>query len=401
MTMKKLDLHTVFSDFNLDEARLSLRTNKKKASGVDNVNRQDFFSNWEYEKDALQKALFAREYEPSPLKRILIRKNSSSKEMRKISIPTISDQVVQCCIRIELEKIFVPKFHYCNFGFIRGRGTIRALKTCLKYINQGYVVAVDIDIRKFFDMIKHHVLLRILDPYVDEDILNLIRKFIKAPAITSKSISYNRRGVSQGGCASQFLANIVLNELDWFLEENGIHFVRYADDLVALCRDQEEAQKTFSLIVEYLGNTLKLSINKEKTKVIPVEELNYLGYTFVKKGSLYYLAVSQKKYEQLFDKINRTVTKRKKSVVEWWELQGAFNRGWLNYYKHAEIENLRKVVDEADQYHELQITEHLEGAKSEWIYELVNAKQYISMEQWLEELISRGGKSNGRRKRKT
>ena len=82
------------------------------------------------------------------------------------------------------------------------------------------------------------------------------------------------------------LSNIMLNELDKELERRGHKFVRYADDLVILCKSRKAAQRTYEHIIPFIENKLFLRVNKEKTKVAYMRDIKFLSYAFGRKMSV-------------------------------------------------------------------------------------------------------------------
>ena len=75
---------------------------------------------------------------------------------------------------------------------------------------------VDIDIKGFFDNIDHGKLLNQLWTLGIEDksLLRVISKMLKAEI---DGIGVPAKGTPQGGILSPLLANVVLNDLDWWI----------------------------------------------------------------------------------------------------------------------------------------------------------------------------------------
>jgi len=137
------------------------------------------------------------------------------------------------------------------------------------------------------------------------------------------------RGTPQGGVISPLLANIVLNRLDWALDEAGFYFVRYADDFVILCRTTQEAEKALALLRATLQE-LGLTLNEEKTKITSfAEHFDFLGFTFKTNA----VAMRQKAVEKFKENV-RKITRRNngRSLPETIEELNARLRGTVNYY---------------------------------------------------------------------
>lgn len=138
-------------------------------------------------------------YQPKPVRRVEIPKPDG--KTRPLGIPTIIDRLVQQSILQVLEPICEARFHERSNGFRPNRSTENAMAQCYRMIQiQNLHFVVDIDIKGFFDNVKHN---------------KLINQMLKAPVvIPNGDIQYPNRGTPQGGILSPLLSNIVLNELD-------------------------------------------------------------------------------------------------------------------------------------------------------------------------------------------
>lgn len=113
---------------------------------------------------------------------------------------------------------------------------------CKQFISEGYKYAIDMDIEKFFDTVNHSRLIEILSKTIDDSsVLSLIHKYLNAGVVVEHEFEATEQGVPQGGPLSPLLSNIMLNELDKELTERGHRFVRYADDMVILCKSKRGA----------------------------------------------------------------------------------------------------------------------------------------------------------------
>jgi RNA-directed DNA polymerase len=127
---------------------------------------------------------------------------------------------------------------------------------------------VDIDIKGYFDAIPHERLMtKVSEKIVDGKVLKLIEGFLKAGVMEEGIVYHSDKGTPQGGVISPLLANIYLNELDWLMKNQGMEMIRYADDMVVLCREAEEAQRALELISEWMGKA-GLELHPTKTKLV-------------------------------------------------------------------------------------------------------------------------------------
>ena len=203
------------------------------AAGIDKVSVDMFGVNLHENLTALMRDLKTGDFQPRPLRRVHIPKDPEAKKLRPLGIPVVRDRVAQEVLRRLLAPIFQPKFHEASFGYIPKRNCHQAIKLLLKYHKEGYLVVLDADIAAFFDNIPHRVIMAALAAEVaDGNILRLVEKFLTAGVMENGVFKPTTVGTPQGGVISPLLANVVLNHLDWSLEDAGYRFARYADDFV-------------------------------------------------------------------------------------------------------------------------------------------------------------------------
>ena len=210
----------------------------------------------------------------------------------------------------------------------------------------GYVWAVDMDLEKFFDTVNQSKLVELLSKEIkDGRVISLIHKYLRAGAVYCGRFEETRKGVPQGGPLSPLLANILLNELDHELARRKHWFIRYADDLLILCKSKASAEQALKHIKPYIEKKLFLKVNMEKTEVAYVGNIKFLGYGFYKDENGYQMRVHKKTVKKLQEKV-RQLTDRSKSYAERKEQLRKFIIGWVNYYRLAKMEKLLKRTDE-------------------------------------------------------
>jgi group II intron reverse transcriptase/maturase len=151
------------------------------------------------------------------------------------------------------------------------------MERLLEIWRSGHRHVLDADISGFFDNIPQAVVMRGLSYVVaDGNILTLVERFLTAGVLENGIVQSTTLGTPQGGVLSPLLANIALNFLDWHLDELGLHFVRYADDFVVLCRTEHQAKEARIQIEQFLEQ-LGLSLSPTKTRVTTFKK----GFTFL------------------------------------------------------------------------------------------------------------------------
>ena len=324
-------LERILEPDNLMRAWKQVKSNKG-APGIDGVTIVQFPAYIQERWQGIGAAILDGTYVPSPVLRVEIPKPDGG--MRPLGIPTVMDRVIQQAIAQVLMPIFDPGFSESSFGFRPGRCAHDAVYKVQDYIKQGYRVAVDMDLAKFFDTVNHDVLMnRVSRKVKDKRVLKLIGRYLRAGVVNNGRLEYTRKGVPQGGPLSPLLANILLDDLDKELEARGHRFARYADDFIILVKSQRAGERVMKSICRFLEQRLRLSVNEKKSKVANVEDCSFLGFIFC-KGKIRW---SQKAFVE-FKRHIRLLTGRSWFVSMDHRLKelAKYIRGWMNYYGISE-----------------------------------------------------------------
>ena len=339
----KLKYHSLYGQLLQDRVLMNAWKKVKAnrgSGGIDGVTIKEYAKNEQENVLELLEKLKAKEYKPTPVRRVYIPKKDGKK--RPLGIPTLEDRIVQQA----LTDILMPKyeklvFHNWSMGYRPGRGVESALQVIIKNIELGRNWIYDCDIKGFFDNIPHKKLMKVLNKVIaDGTVLDLIWSWLKCGYMEEGKYYNTKTGQVQGGVISPLLANIYLNELDWELHKAKIYFVRYADDFLLFCETEEEVTRTGNIaksVIESLG--LEVAMNKTKVVDFKNDDFDFLGFHFnhwktSKKGNDYYSIVPTEKSIKTFkkaikDKTQRTWTKPKE---EWIKDVNPIIVGKTNYY---------------------------------------------------------------------
>ena len=236
--------------------------------------------------EGLREELVQGTYRPLRVRKVEIPKEGG--KVRILSIPAIRDRVVQGALKLVLEPIFEADFQPGSFGYRPKRSPQDAVRRVSEAIIQGKTYVIDLDLRAFFDTVRHDIVLSKVGQRVDDDaILRLLRMMMKATG---------KRGVPQGGVISPLLSNIYLNEVDRMLErakENtrtgrwaAIEYARFADDLIVLVDFHPRHVRLRAAVEQRLREELaklQVEVNEEKTRRVDLtkeESFGFLGFEF-------------------------------------------------------------------------------------------------------------------------
>ena len=357
----------------------------KKAVGVDKVTKEEYGKNLDRNIEDLVQRLKNKSFKPLPSLRVYIPKGNG--KMRPLGIASYEDKIVQMAVKKVLEAIYEPRFLNCMYGFRPNRGCHEAVKEVYQRISYGKIsYIVDADIKGFFDNVNHSKLIRQIWSLGihDKTLIFIIKRILTAPIkMPDNTTVLPDKGTPQGGIISPLLANIVLNELDWWIasqwEENPIaisrgreriigktkvfdkshgyrimkntemkemHIIRYADDFRIFCRTKEDAVRTKEAVTEWIEERLKLEVSPEKTRIVNTRKRwsEFLGFKIrVRLKHHKYVvqsAICDKKVEIERAKLveqakNIAKPREKKSCLSEIQLYNSMVLGIQNYYQLA------------------------------------------------------------------
>lgn len=223
--------------------------------------------------DELAADLKDRSYRPLAARRVFIPKRGRPTEQRPLSIPAVRDRVVQAATRIVIEPIFEADFLPCSFGFRPRRSAHDALQVLIDEAWGGRRWVAESDVSDCFGAIPHSGLMSVVEERIsDRHVLKLLRAMLRSGVMEDGAITRNLAGTPQGGVISPCLCNIYLDRLDrqWTERGHGV-LIRFADDLLAMCRTRAEAEAALASLRQILGE-LGLKLKDAKTRIVHLKE---------------------------------------------------------------------------------------------------------------------------------
>jgi group II intron reverse transcriptase/maturase len=325
-------------------AAYSRVVSNKGAPGVDGMPVAALKGYLQEEWPRLKEELLAGRYTPQPVRKVEIPKPGGGTRM--LGIPTVLDRLIQQAMHQVLNPLFDPGFSTSSYGFRPGRSAHQAVKAARKHVEDGLRWVVDIDLEKFFDRVHHDTLMSLVKRKVaDRKVLSLIDSYLKAGILEGGVTSPRTEGTPQGGPLSPLLSNILLDELDKELERRGHKFCRYADDCNIYVATRRSGERVMASITGYLSERLRLTVNPSKSAVERPWKRSFLSYsmTWHRKPRL---TVARKAVERLKANLKtlfrRGTGKRLQATIE--ETTPKL-RGWVNYFRHAEVKGIFEELD--------------------------------------------------------
>jgi RNA-directed DNA polymerase len=294
--------------------------------------------------EQLRKELITRTYRPLRVRKVGIPKEGG--EVRTISIPAIRDRVVQGALKLILEPVFEADFQPGSCGYRPRKTPHDAIRRVSQAIIQGKTEVIDLDLRSYFDTVRHSIVLeKVARRVSDGDVLRLLKRILRASG---------KQGVPQGGVISPLLSNLYLNEVDRMLERakevtrhgrwTAIEYARFADDLVILVDSHPRHRWLRGAVEKRLREELaklRVEVNEEKSRRVDLtrgESFGFLGFEFrrvrSRAGKWMPLKVPQLKKRTALLRELKTWFRRYRSqpVRALIEKINPILRGWVNYF---------------------------------------------------------------------
>jgi RNA-directed DNA polymerase len=336
-------MERVLAPANLKRAYQRVVSNRG-APGADGMTVDDLAGYVKQYWPILKARLLAGEYHPQGVRAVEIPKPKGG--TRQLGIPNAMDRLIQQALLQQLTPIFDPLFSDYSYGFRPGRSAHQAIETARVHVAAGHRWCVELDLEKFFDRVSHDILMaHIARQIEDKRVLTLIRRYLEAGTMAGGLVSRRQEGTPQGGPLSPLLSNILLNELDRELERRGHRFVRYADDANIYVRSPRAGMRVMRRVECFLNQRLKLTLNRDKSRVAGSWICDYLGYrmSWHQQPRLRVALMSLGRLrDRLRDLLRRARGRKTANIIE---RINPVLRGWAGYFKLTQGKRALEILD--------------------------------------------------------
>jgi RNA-directed DNA polymerase len=366
----------------------------KKNGGAPGIDGQTFedveASGTETFLKSIRDELLAGTYKPRVNRLVEIPKGNG--KTRTLQIPCIRDRVVQGALKWVLEAIFEADFCPSSYGFRPKRSPHRALAEVRRSLLRRMSMVIDVDLSRYFDTIRHDILLgKIARRVQDPRVLHLVKQILKAGG---------KIGVPQGGPFSPLAANIYLNEVDWYFdgirrktaegEYEAVNYHRFSDDIVITVSGHHTkrgwAERALQRLCEQ-ADLIGVKLNMEKTKVVNIlngETFGFLGFDIrrikSREKNRYYISMTPKKKARQAIKAKIREIIRCGGSTPAKELIKRINTvvaGWAEYFR---VGNSSRAFSEVRDYLEMKVRTLLTRRKR-------RRKRSVGWQRWSNEYL--------------
>jgi RNA-directed DNA polymerase len=312
------------------------------APGVDGMSVDAFAEHARQHWPGVAGKLQTGDYQPGAIRGVSIPKAQGGE--RILGIPNVQDRVIQQAISQVLSPIFEAQFSDHSYGYRPGRSAHDAIRAASRYVLEGKTWVVDLDISAFFDEVNHDILMAKIGRKIrDKRVLRVIGNYLRAPIQRDGAKEKRSRGTPQGGPLSPLLANIYLDELDQELEQRGLSFCRYADDVVIYVGSERSGERILESLTAWIGKRLKLRVNVNKSGVGRPWDGKFLGFRITSDGRI---GPAQVSLDKLKAQVRRhwdaqSSVKLEERVLNWQR----YIRGWWNYFSICQLWRMVKVIE--------------------------------------------------------
>jgi RNA-directed DNA polymerase len=327
-------LEEIMDRRNVEKALLQVERNGG-VGGVDGMQTDELRDYLNNNYQQLRLAVISGNYKPAAVRKVEIPKGQGG--VRMLGIPTVIDRLLQQSISQWLSQHYEKGFSAFSYGFRPNRNAQQAVLQAQSFLNEGKENVIELDLEKFFDKVNHDKLMSLLEQKIkDSGTLQLIHQYLRSGIMEDGVVSQRLEGTPQGSPLSPLLSNIMLDELDKELSKRGHSFVRYADDCSIYVRSMKSALRVLKSITKYIEESLKLVVNKTKSKISRPTASKLLGFSFFRNKGQWLVRIGEQSIERIKQK-SKELTGRNSGMNTSQKILkiNSVILGWVNYFSIA------------------------------------------------------------------
>lgn len=316
---------------------------RKKSAGIDGISAKSIKGYILENYEMIYQEILTDRYRPNKV--LLKRIPKGNGKYRTLAIGTAIDRVILGCIYEYLYPGFDAGMSEYSYGFRKGKNCQQEIQTIINICDQENKWVTKIDLQNCFDFIDHDKILFMLRRKVeDKGLLRLLNQFMKVSYVNGRNEKKNLVGAPQGNSLSPLYANMILDAVDKMLNKQGHRYVRYADDLFIFCQSQVAAHRTLDMTKNFIERHCKLRVNEEKTRICSVEHgFNALGFHIYESNGEIHVVPKSESVQEIRQLLKHEIRRGRVDILP--DRINEILRGWIAYYKIAEMSRITRSLD--------------------------------------------------------
>ncbi len=288
-------LEELLSKRNQRDALLHLQ-NKGESRGADGMQVSEFEEYWKLNGERIIQEIRTGSYEPAVIENFEV--ISGKGKVRTLSNLAVTDRFITRMLAQKFRRYLEPIFLENSYAYQEGKGILDAVMKAKQYMESEKLYLAEIDLKNYFDTIPLERLEALLDErFSDKAVVSLVRKYLYCKIEKDNYIENKTKGLVQGSSCSPVLSNLYLHPLDCWMEERGLSWIRFADNIYVFEPDIQTATETYNTLCRKITEEYAVEINSGKSGVYEAIDRRILGYEFYKrKGGI---EVRKYKYKQV------------------------------------------------------------------------------------------------------
>ena len=223
--------------------------NKPDSRGADGMRLSELKNYWQLNGNRILEEIRTGTYEPAIMEKYEVIGGSGKK--RVITNMAVKDRFIARLISQKLKRYMEPMFLPNSFAYQDNKGILEAVMKAQLYVEAGNEILLEIDIKDYFDTIPLDKMLEELMTHItDNRVVEIIKKYMFCRIEMDNSIIHNTQGLVQGNSFSPILSNLYLHSLDMWLEEQGLNWIRFADNIYIYANNMPAAESLYKSVAE-------------------------------------------------------------------------------------------------------------------------------------------------------